>query len=83
MPGMSMSYRVVRRRSEIPVEPGFEVWYTVHEVYFDDQGKPCGVSAIPATPCGHTVAEFCADVEKFRKASELPTLEWDDLVEES
>lgn len=52
---MSWNYRVCREMADYPDGP--EAFYTLREVYYDDDSNPTGWTAEPATFAGDTPGE--------------------------
>lgn len=70
------NHRVMRR-----VADG-ETFYSVYEVYYDDAGKVTGWTDEPASPlhCPEVDSEgstMRTEIERFLRACDLPTLDWD------
>lgn len=53
--------------------------FMVHEVYYDEDGRPTSCTADGVEPYGETLEELVDDLERFRRAAELPTLEYSDF----
>ena len=47
------NYRIFRH-----VDEGNNEWYTIHECYYNDKGKPTGWTENPVRPFGSTVEEL-------------------------
>lgn len=72
---MTWNYRVVRTVTEDVVE------YSVHEVYYDENDVPDGVTENPSWPAGETWEEFQADLNSYNMAMLQPVLEYDYFLE--
>lgn len=70
---MSWDHRVMRHRE------GDAVWYAVHEVYYDEAGRPTACTENPVEPFGETFEELRDDLHLFAKALEKPVLDYDDI----
>ena len=66
---MSWNYRVVQR----------EDLFAIHEVYYDEAGKPAAVTADAMTPDGDTLEELRETFEQFREAFDQPVLQYEDF----
>lgn len=63
-----------------------EVGYSVHEVYYDEDGKPNSCTADSCHPYGNTIEELKNEIDQFAKATTLPFLEhsfFEDLNEKA
>lgn len=77
---MSWEYRVVRRRCAMPGTLGTEDVYAIHEVYYDEHGKPKMVSAEPSPLLAESLPALNETRMLMAVACRKPTLEWDDIV---
>ena len=79
---MTWNHRLVRRVIHTP-DPGIgvdpEVLFAIHEVYYDDNGKPENITAEPIAAAGETVEEVMTDLHRMLRACEKPVLEYDDF----
>lgn len=73
---MSWNHRILKR-----TYPGafVETLYQVHEVYYDDSGKPTMCTENPISVTGETVEEIYETLNRMIKAAEKPVLDWDDF----
>lgn len=67
---MTWNYRVLRKQY---VESGI-TQYSIHEVYYDEDGEIKGWTADPVEPHGETLVELKEDLTCFIKALEKPVL---------
>lgn len=72
---MSWNYRVIRHTVD------GETGYGVHEVYYNEDGKPIACTEEPAKPYGETPDELAKDVLHFASALEKPVLDYSYFVE--
>lgn len=70
---MSWNYRVVKHEDE------HEVWYGLHEVYYDEEHNPDGFSEKPIDPRGTTVEELRGDIDLMLQAFNRPVLDYGEL----
>lgn len=70
---MSWNYRVIKTII------GGEESYGIHEVYYDEQGKPKMYSKDPVPAYGETLLELKEDMERLLKAFNTPILTEDDF----
>ena len=54
-------------------------WFAIHEVYYDDEGKPDMCTLDPAYPYGETTEELEKDMEYFSQAFKAPVLDFADF----
>ena len=73
---MTWNYRVIRH-----VEKSGE-WLAIHEVYYDESGKPDGVTQDPSLPIGDNWEEFQADLNSYNMAMLQPVLEYEMFLEQ-
>lgn len=71
---MAWDYRVMKRTA------GDEVWYEIHEVYYDNSGRPVACTEQPSKPFGENITELAADLQYFTEALEKPPLDYDTLA---
>ena len=71
---MFWNYRVIKKIHD----DGTEI-FAIHEVYYDDDGKPDLVTEDPCEPQGETLEELKDDCEWYQKALEHPVLNYDDF----
>jgi len=64
------SYRVILKNGR----------YTIHEVYYDEDGEPWTCTEDPVCPECDTLDDFQAEMEHYQHALELPVLQYADLV---
>jgi len=67
---MTWNYRVIRHVSIS------EVWYAVHEVYYDPSGIPIACSEDPVFPMGTDVLGLTDDLNRYHKALTKPILDY-------
>jgi hypothetical protein len=83
---MTWNYRVIRHVEEdwregavgIPVCDLVDV-YTVHEVYYGDEGVPWGYTEEPSYPQGESLEELRKDMEYYARAVIEPVLKEEDF----
>jgi hypothetical protein len=66
-------YRVIKK--EILGEDSF----TIHEVYYDLDGKPYLVTENACYPAGETIEELKEDFEHYKSALDKPVLNYSDF----
>lgn len=71
------NYRVLERTDK----NSGDTTYAIHEVYYNDEGKPDGCTENSVAPMGESLAELKADMDHYRQALEKPTLVYDSLEE--
>jgi hypothetical protein len=49
--------------------------FHVHEVYYDEDGKPDGVTESPSAPFGETLEEICNELKNMQNAKFLDPLD--------
>ena len=70
---MSWSYRIVK------TNVGDVSWYGVHEVYYDDEGKPALVSEEAVSLKEETVDDLDFLIGKIKIALKQPILNYEDF----
>ena len=68
---MTWNYRVIK------TELNYEEEYSIHEVYYDEDGNPDGVTENSIAPTGGTLEELQADLDHYNEAMSLPVLDFD------
>jgi len=68
----SWDYRVIRK--DLPTEDGTQDWYSVQEVYYDDDGEP-GAQTIDLEVTGRSIDALRSMLEKMLKCLDKPILE--------
>jgi len=78
---VTWNHRIVREKNtpEEAEVSGEEYYYTIREVYYDDDGKPELVSLEGDAPFGTTLEELKQDVERFAKALKYLVLDFEDF----
>lgn len=78
---MTWNYRIMRKGWNDPLsgEPGET--FTIHEVYYDEAGKPHTYTVDEISPAGDSQEEFTRSLELYLKAMEKPPLDMDTLEE--
>lgn len=66
---MSWNYRVILRQS-----PRGEPYLAIHEVYYDEVGKPTSWTCDAATPGGENTLELAVDASRMATACGSPVL---------
>jgi hypothetical protein len=72
---MTWNHRVVKKTHTTG-----EISYGVHEVYYNDEGKPISCTQDAVEPYGETLEELKREIERFSKATELPILDYDKIA---
>ena len=78
---MTWNHRIIRERAT-PEEyeiSGNEYYYTIREVFYDDEGKPELVMVEADGPFGRSIEELQQDIEWYAKALEYPVLNYEDF----
>ena len=72
-------YRIIRKESK----DGSDEWYSVQEVYYDDEtGEPVA-QTVDLQVEGDTIAGMRTQLELMLKSLELPVLDESDIVDDS
>ena len=69
------NYRVLKKTD---LNTG-ETIYAIHEVYYDDAGKPDGCTENSVAPMGETLAELKRDMDHYLLALSKPVLAYEGL----
>ena len=72
---MNWNYRVIRHHNSHTGGTG-DVWFAVHEVYYDESDNPVSITERPVAPQGQTLEEVLKDMELMRAAADKPTLDY-------
>lgn len=75
---MTWNYRVIKSVYDVVGQPD-EVTYGIHEVYYDEDGKPTSCTAEPVSLYGETLEELQEEAARFVQACTLPVLTEDDF----
>lgn len=67
------NYRVLKR-----VVAG-EISYGIYEVYYDELETPSACSSSPCEPFGETAEELKLELDRMRRATEQPPLNYSDF----
>ena len=70
---MAWKYRVIQRKYKD------EVIFAIYEVYYDNNGKPNGMTEQPSYPHGYSLQELKKYLKKYILALDEPILQWDDF----
>lgn len=70
---MSWNYRIIKTTI------GGEDSYGIHEVYYDENGKPKMYSEDPIPAHGETLTELREDMDRLLQAFEKPIISSDDF----
>jgi hypothetical protein len=68
---VSWNHRVLRRKE------GEGYTYAIHEVYYDPDGNVAACTENPVAPYGESLDELIEDVESYRRALNLPVIDYD------
>ena len=69
---MSWNYRVMRK--DLPTEEGTQDWYSIQEVYYNDDGTP-GAQTTDLEITAFSIDELRSTLEKMIKCLDKPILE--------
>jgi len=67
---MTWNYRIVRHHTSD------SNWLAIHEVYYEEDGKPKMVSVNPVAPHGDSFDDLVKDLEMQKAACKLPILDY-------
>jgi hypothetical protein len=70
-------YRVLRREGMTG-----EIFYGIHEVFFDDAGRAWGCTVEPVAAVGYDLEDLADELELLAAALKQPVLEYDAIPEE-
>lgn len=70
---MTWNYRIIRHNDKA------DIWYAIHEVYYNDVGEPKFVTQEPDFPFGKNVSELKKDFKYFLESFEKPILNFEDF----
>ena len=69
---MTWNYRLVKHSTYV----------AIHEVYYNESGRPSSVTAEPIGLLGADAEEIKEDLEYIMRAFDAPVLAWEDIVNE-
>ena len=70
---MSWNHRVVKH-----TEMDGSVWYAIHEAYYNGESVT-HISELAAEPGGETIEELADELRRMLKATEKPSLNYEDF----
>lgn len=71
------NYRIIRHVKEEPSGGHYE-WFSIHEVYYDKDGKPNGCTVDPVGPTGDTAEEVRRALLMMLSDTGKPVLDYDE-----
>lgn len=74
---MTWNYRVVKKSNT--GYDNLDEYYGIHEVYYDDDGKPEMVTVDPVGAAGDTLEELKHDLAYMIAALDMPVLNYEDI----
>jgi hypothetical protein len=77
---MSWEYRVIHRCETLPGTVGVESVYAIHEVYYDEKGRPKMVSEDASPLQAESLQALNETRLLMTVACQKPVLEWHDIV---
>ena len=69
---MSWNFRVIRK--DLPTEEGTQDWYSIQEVYYNDDGTP-GAQTTDLEITGSSIDELKSTLEKMIECLDKPIIE--------
>lgn len=75
------NHRVIKhtKTSTITGSPETETWFSIHEVFYDENGHPNGYTEDAVSPFGETLLELADDLVSFQAALSKPVLVHEDF----
>ncbi len=70
---MLWNHRLIKRTD------GLEVFYSIHEVFYDDRGNPESCTQNAVGVCGESKAEILETLQLMERALSMPTLNYEDF----
>jgi len=67
---MGWNYRVMRHKSAQG-----QVWFGIHEAYYNDEGEVTAWTDEPSQPCGETMEELKNDLGRMLRATDYPVID--------
>lgn len=74
---MSWNHRVVRHKTTDTFDGKEEVYYLIHEVYYNSDGSVCSMTKEGMAPHGETLDELKKDLEWMTSSLAHPVLDYD------
>lgn len=78
---MHWNHRVVRRKYEYNDGKYVEYCYAIHEVYYDEDGKPDTMTKEPTDPHGESIKDLKWSLKKMKECLEHPVLDYETMEE--
>ena len=69
---MTWNHRVISRKYETG-----ETYYAIHEVYYDDSGKPTQCTALPSVILEDSIDDLAITIDRIRECLSKPVLDYD------
>jgi len=73
---MTWNHRVLYHA---PTDKNPDEWFAIHEVYYDENGKPTMCTKEPVEPFGESLDELKEDMQWFLAALDKPVLNFEDF----
>ena len=70
---MTWNHRVIRRRYETGEE-----YFAIHEVYYDNDGKPSSVTTLPVAIFEDSINDLAITIDHIRECLDKPVLDYDE-----
>jgi hypothetical protein len=70
---MTWNHRVIKRKYETGEE-----YFAIHEVYYDDSGKPEQCTVLPISILQNSVDDLSITIDRIRECLSKPVLDYDE-----
>ena len=70
---MTWNHRVIRRKYDTG-----EVYYAIHEVYYDDSGNHTQVTALPVAIFEDNIEDLAFTIDRIRECLSKPVLDYEE-----
>ena len=70
---MTWNHRIVRR-----IYDTGDVYYAIHEVYYDEAGEPTGCTALPSVIMEDSVEDLAITLDRIRECLDKPIYDYEE-----
>lgn len=70
---MAWNHRLIKRTHDTGV------FYAIHEVYYDESGKPESITENPVSISEHSKSDVMTTLRRMERALTMPTLNYEDF----
>lgn len=70
---MTWNHRVIKRKYDTG-----EVFFAIHEVFYDDAGKPTQCTVMPSAILEDSIDDLAITIDRIRECLSKPVLDYDE-----